>query len=559
MQANTFPQLPIEELLEIKEGYDCEFKEAKNQFDIDELFKYAASIANRGGGRIVFGITDKRPRTVIGTKAFPQPEQTLSSLRENLHLDVDFYLYPTKEYPTPDKKRVLVFVIPPRPKGVPVQDVRSGKGTYWWREGDSLVPMPAPVLRKIFAESGFDYSAQICPDAQFTDLDANAIAVFRSVILKKNKNSKIADDDRQFLLDRDVIYEDGIPYCALILFGKQKSLTRLLGQSEVIFEYRTNDVAGPAQQRITFREGFFLYFDKLWSLINLRNNKQHYQNGLFVDDIPTFDERMTREALMNAVCHREYQFPGSIFIVQYPDRIIITNPGGFPFGITKENILEKQAPRNRRIAEILEKCGLVERAGQGMNLIYENSIRQAKKLPSFEGTDDYQVQITLDGIVQDPDLLAAMQRIGEETLATLTTNDFLAVNCIYHDSIMNAACKKRLPRLCDLGIIEKLPQGKYCLSREIYHKMGKRGVYTRKIGLNHNEQNALLLKHIRENTADGVRLAELCQVLPSLTAKQIQRLLEQLKAKRLIYPSGKTRASRWHYHFDADTLPGNSR
>ena len=82
-----------------------------------------------------------------------------------------------------------------------------------------------------------------------------------------------------------------------------------------------------------------------------------------------------REAILNAVSHRMYQMSGSIFI--------------------------RQSPRNRRIAEILSLCGLVERSGQGMNLIYEISIMEAKELPDFTDTDNNFVSLTLNGLIID--------------------------------------------------------------------------------------------------------------------------------------------------------------
>ena len=98
-----------------------------------------------------------------------------------------------------------------------------------------------------------------------------------------------------------------------------------------------------------------------------------------------------REAILNAVSHRNYQLGGNIFIRQYPRRLEIDSPGGLPLGITVENILDRQNPRNRRVAEILTKCGLVERSGQGMNLIYEELIKQSKPSPDFTRTDAYRV------------------------------------------------------------------------------------------------------------------------------------------------------------------------
>ena len=65
-----------------------------------------------------------------------------------------------------------------------------------------------------------------------------------------------------------------------------------------------------------------------------------------------------------------------MFVRQYPRRIEIVSPGGLPPGITLDNILWEQNPRNRRVAEVLARCGLVERAGQGFDLIFRECIRQ---------------------------------------------------------------------------------------------------------------------------------------------------------------------------------------
>ena len=67
--------------------------------------------------------------------------------------------------------------------------------------------------------------------------------------------------------------------------------------------------------------------------------------------------------------------------------------------------MDRQVPRNRRIAEILALCGLVERSGQGMNIIYETSIKEAKQLPDFSGTDDNFVSLKLSGLVLDKKML----------------------------------------------------------------------------------------------------------------------------------------------------------
>jgi ATP-dependent DNA helicase RecG len=145
-----------------------------------------------------------------------------------------------------------------------------------------------------------------------------------------------------------------------------------------VFEYRSSEASIAYQQRQDFRLGFFLWFDDIWKLINLRNDVQQFREGLFKYDIPTFDEDSVREAVLNAVSHRDYRNGGSIWIKQSPRLLDIESPGGFPEGITPDNMRERQKPRNRRIAEALARCGLVERSGQGMDLMFRQSIRQGK-------------------------------------------------------------------------------------------------------------------------------------------------------------------------------------
>lgn len=526
----------IAELLNAKEGENIEFKEAKQKFEFDTLVKYGCALANSGGGQVVFGITDKRPRKVVGSQAFQQPERIRNSLVDKLHIKVDFELADNNGL------RVLVFNFANRPVGLPVQ----ANGIMWWRDGDSLVPMPPEVLRSVYAESGHDFSADVCPGATLVDLDERAIEVFQSKWTEKAKLPRLETlSHEQLLKDCEAVLDEGVTYAALILFGKHSSLGRYLSQSETVFEYRSSDASGPAQQREDFREGFFLYYDKLWNLINLRNDKQHYQDGLFVFDVPTFNERVVREAVLNAICHRNYQLSGSVFIRQYADRLVIDSPGGFLPGINPDNILDRQAPRNRRIAEILAKCGLVERSGQGLNLIFELSITEAKALPDFSGSDADLVRLTLNGIVLDNNILTLINKIGEETLKRFSTADFLILNLLAQNKGIGVKLHSRIPRLIELGIIEKAGGKKYILARRFYAASGKAGVHTRLSGLDKDYNMGLLLKHITSQKGSGTPFRELQQVLPSHSRENIRALLNCLRSERKIFLNGKKRGARW--------------
>lgn len=528
--------MTIEELLEAKEGENIQFKEAKNRFDSGEAARCCCALANCGGGKLVFGITDKRPRQVVGSSAFDQPERTRMGLIDKLKIMVDFQLYKYQG------KRVLTFDVASRPLGLPVQC----DGVAWWYEGDSLIPMPEGIRRKIYAEAGFDFSGSICPSANLDDLDEEAIEAFRDRWVTKSGNQRLTSlSAEQLLRDCEAIVDDGITYAALVLFGKRESLGKYLPQAEIVFEYRSSEVPGPASQREEFRVGFFSCYNRLWELINLRNDKQHYQEGFFVYDIPTFNERVVREAILNAVSHRNYQMGGNVFIRQYQNRLVVESPGGFPNGITLENILDRQLPRNRRIAEILALCGLVERSGQGMNLIYELNIKEAKQLPDFTGTDENFVSLTLNGLVLDMKMLSLINQIGNDRMEILSTGDFLTINELYHEQSVTDSLKPCLKKLMDLGIVEHIGRNKYVLARSLYTAAGKPGIHTRVVGLDRDTNKELLLKHIRKNGDKGTPFKELQQVLPGHNRGQIQVLMRELRADGKIDCKGKTSAARW--------------
>ena len=537
----------LEGLLDSKEDEHLEFKEARTSFQFDKLVQYCAALANEAGGNIILGVTDKRPRQVVGTKAFSQPERTRAGLIEKLHLNIDFSLV---DHPN---GRVLIFHVPAHPVGNPIK----ADGIYWERQGDSLMPMSEARLRTILAEAGHDFSADISPNATMADLDPEAIEDFRQRWIKKTGNQSLATLSReQLLIDIEALANGKLTYAALILFGTRQALGRHLAQAEVVFEYRSSDASGPAQQRVEFRQGFFGFYDKLWEIINLRNDIQHFQTGLFVEDIPTFSERPIREAILNAVSHRDYQLAGNVFIRQYPRRMRVESPGGFPLGITEKNILDRQAPRNRRIADIFAKCGLVERSGQGMNLMFERSIQEGKPIPNFSGTDAYQVMLTLNGEVQDVRFLQFLEKVGREKLELFGTEDFLLLDFIKRNQSIPEHLKPCLQRLISMGIIERYGRGRgvrYVLARRYYKIAGEKGTYTRKKGLDRETNKTLLLKHIEENKESGSGLKELRQVLPFLSNDQVKKLIAELKKEEKIYHTGTTRAALW-YPAGADAI-----
>ena len=417
------------------------------------------------------------------------------------------------------------------------------------RGGESLVPMTHDMLKRIFDEATPDFSARICPNASPADLDPRAIQWFRAAWRRKSNLAALDSvGDGQLLADAELVVDGGVTYAALALLGTPQALSRHLPQAEVIFEYRPNENAIAYSTRSETNR-FFLYADDLWQAINARNEMQQFRDGMFVRNIPAFNEDVVREAVLNAVSHRDYQVAGSVFVRQSPRRLEVVSPGGFPPGISADNILWRQEPRNRRIAAALAKCGLVERSGQGANLMYRESIVEGKALPDFTDTDEHQVSIAFRGEIHDPALLRFLEQIGKETSASFGVEDLLVLDLVRRDKPIPERLKEKLQALVGQRLIERVGRGRgthYILSWRFYGFAGKRGVYTRKKGLDRDTNRAILLKHIQDNHAKGSALAELLQTLPHLTRGAVRALLYGLQSEGLIHHTGQTRSSLWY-------------
>jgi ATP-dependent DNA helicase RecG len=519
------------------EGLRLEFKSASTSFQFEKLVDYCVALANEGGGKIILGVTDKRPRSVIGTTAFAEPGRTEAGLYERLH-----HRIPLQELDY-HGRRVLVAQVPGRLPST----AWEYNGRYLRRAGDDLVSIPPAELQAMFSEVVSDYSAEPCP-AKISDLESSALGDFRRRWARKASNPRIEQwDDWETLTNAELLVDRAVTIAALVLFGGQAALTRYLSQAEVIFEYRSSEASGPAQDRYELRSCLLHTLDELWRRINLRNDRQSYQEGLFRYEIPTFDETAVREALLNAVAHRDYRAGGSVFVRQYFRRLEIVSPGGFPPGITAENILDQQSPRNRRLAEALSKCGLIERSGQGINLMVETAIRQSKPLPGFSGTSPHEVRLTLSGNIQDEAFIRFLRSLGEDVLRNFSTYDFLVLDCLRRDAQLDENLKARLPSLVEFGAVECIGRGRgvrYILSRGLYSALGNKGTYTRKRGLDHETNKSLLEKHLLDNPM-GAQLSELRQVLPAVSERSVQHMLAELKEEGRAALKGARRWARW--------------
>ncbi|MDR3140412.1 MAG: putative DNA binding domain-containing protein, partial [Tannerellaceae bacterium] len=379
--------MTIKELKRLRETEDrVEFKEAKTQYAYNSgrksVLGYVSAIANEGGGYLVFGIREASPHEVCGSLAFEGKE---GKLEQDVYRDLKIRIKTQTLYE--GVNRVLVIEIPSRP---------IGKVLYFddvplMRVGESLTRMSDEMYLSIIQEQEPDFSAKICEGLTVEDLDGEALSALKMRYADKQQNPAFESlPDLQILSDLGLVKNGKLNYAALILLGSTSSLKEYLPQAQTVIEYRLNHSMIPYTARKEFQEPLITGIDKMWAYINqpASNPLLHIQNGPYIYDIPSFNEETVREAILNAYCHRVYYIQSDIFIKQYPDSITITNAGGFPSGVTKDNILTVNSlPRCKCLADVLLKVGLVERSGQGIDKMFYNSLMESKPLPDFSCSD----------------------------------------------------------------------------------------------------------------------------------------------------------------------------
>ena len=429
----------ITELQNLREKEDhVEFKEAKHNYpfaggDRKEpkdrrhcVLGYIVALANEKGGKLILGMADKYPHRVVGSDfAVGQVLNLENEIYERLHIRVH------NEELYGDGKRVLVINVPSRPIGKALRF----EGVPLMRTGETLREMDDAEYFSIISEQDPDYSAKICDGLTIDDLSEAAIDKMRKLVSDKRKNKDVLSvSSKQFLSDLS-LYNDGkLTYAALVLLGKSDTIKKYLPQFNVVVEYRTDHSQDRYTARQEFREPLILAVEMIWSYLNqpASNPLLHINSLPQILDVPAFNRETIREGILNACIHRSLQIPGDILIKQYPDSIDIINPGGFPYGVNIGNILTvPSSPRNRLLAETVEKTGRLECSGQGADIMFGNCVKEGKPLPDYTASDDYQVCLHIEARIENPGLHLLLHD------STTEWNAFELINLyrIYHGDV----------------------------------------------------------------------------------------------------------------------------
>jgi ATP-dependent DNA helicase RecG len=532
------------------ESLIVEFKSDRVKLSDKDLVEAIICLANTEGGELWPGVEDDG--TLTGLHAEHQLLDGLAGLvasRTSPSLSVQVDAVVIRDIRV---ARILV----PKARG----EVATSGGVYLRRRlkhdgTPECTPMlPHDRLSRATTFGLLDVSAQPVAGATLDDLDPLERERLRQAIQNYGGDRVLLELDDEALdgalgLTTRQPDDRRVPtLTGLLLVGREPSLRQLLPTHEVAFQVL-------AQQAVRFNE--FRRFPLLkvldWLETNFRpyNPEDELQVGLFRVPVPKVDMGAFREAVANALIHRDYHRLGAMHVRLENDALVVSNPGGLVDGVTLANLLTTEPrPRNPALADAMKRIGVVERSGRGVDTIYRGLLRFGRPVPDYSRTDTNNVVLRLPTDAADLNFLKLV--VEEETrrngalpvdsliaLAALRelkrlTADELAVR-IQRDA---AIAKRTLEALTEAGLVEAhgATRGRsYTLSAALYQAAGQRAAYTRQVGFSAIQHEQMVLSYARQHgQIKRAEVVELCR----LSEDQAFRLLKLLVEKKKLNKHG---------------------
>ncbi len=526
-----------------------EFKEAKNQIDFRELGKYFSALSNEANLKgvscswLILGIEDKKHQ-IVGTNYKANPKD-LNKLKGDIAGEttdgitfIDIHELHISE------KRVIMFQIPPAPRGIPV----AFQGHYYGRDGENLGALNLEELERIRKQNiEEDWSAEIIMKASEEDLDPLAIEAAR-VNYKKKFPDKAAEVDNwnnlTFLNKAKITIKGSITRTAIILLGKEES-EHFISPSEAKIRWLLKDANGRDKDYLIVSCPLLLAVDKIYAKI--RNLKYRYikDGSLFPDEVDQYEPYTIREALNNCIAHQDYAKNSRINVVEMEDRLIFQNAGHFIPGSVEKVVID-DAPeiqyRNRFLATAMFNLRMVDTAGGGIKKMFDYQRKKFFPMPEYDLTEN-KVKVTIIGKVLD---LQYTRLLAMNTDLSLT------------EIMMLDKVQKKIPLMEDEAKYlkkNKLIEGRkpnYFISKTVSQKTGQKATYTKNKAFDKKYYLDLIIKAISQHESlnrkdiDDLLLNKLPDLL-TLKQKKIKvtNLIAELRRNKKIVNKGSDTKPIW--------------
>ena len=361
-----------------------EFKEAKQQYDSKDLMQYCAALANEGGGHLVLGVTDKRPRNVVGSNAYASADN-LNSIKLRVVQELGLSIEST-ELQHPDG-RVLVFTVPARGIGQAI----SYKGVHWMRSGESTIPMTPDKLRAIFAEGQPDWLSQLAktnasPDEVIGLLDTQAYFDLLKIPYPTNREAVLERLAGEGLISRSDAGWAITNLAAIMLAKKLDAFSPALARKAPRFVIYEGIDKLQTREDVTGSKGYAPAFEGLVDFVHAAAPRNHIIEQTVRQDVKMFPRQALRELLANALVHQDFAATGSsVMIEMYDDRIEISNAGVPPINV--ERFIDEYRSRNERLADLMRRFGICEEKGSGIDKVVKAAEVYQLPAPDFRVGD----------------------------------------------------------------------------------------------------------------------------------------------------------------------------
>jgi ATP-dependent DNA helicase RecG len=369
----------ISTILDQGEGPNLIF--VKEKVKLDELAEALVALANAHGGTVLMGVSGRAKGKVEGLS---DPAAAREKALTAALICTPPLILPLPELLTFEGSPLLLLSVPP---GLP--HVYSLHGKYLRREGLENAPLLPELLRQLFIERGdVSWERTIPPDVAFDELDPHKIAAYT-----RRLGSAVEDNPLAWLVRRGCLVErrDGetnqlIPtHAGLLLFARE--VERRFPQAEItLVHYRGREPADEFERedvRDTLPEA--IRRAERWLIEHMRKGSRMI--GLERQDWVQFPTAAVREALVNAVAHRDYSVRGEgIRIALFADRLEVYSPGRLPGHVTLDNLVQERFSRNEALVQVLADQGMIERLGYGIDRMLRQMELANLPPPTFRET-----------------------------------------------------------------------------------------------------------------------------------------------------------------------------
>lgn len=387
------------------EKQTTEYKSLQKIRTGDKGFKDLAitcvALANAQGGKIYIGYdnTQKRP---LPYQSVLQDEinDAITKLRS-----LCFNVGLTSSEILEDEIGSQYFVINVYPSQRSIATTSDGK--IYLRIADKCEPVRSEDIQRLSEEKGA-YQWEIIRTKH--RIDANAISALALLAQDIRKSPRVRSHIKQLddieLAEHYHLTDDSfLTNLGVLWIGTPKqrnSISYPITVQYIVYDFLENKIRKEEwhDNQLNPKE---LLLDIEQKAIELTYSYE-FPNGLFRKQIRHYHPKLLRELLVNAVAHKSFTISSDIMIKVYPDRLEISNPGGLPLGITKNNILHTQHRRNPNMIELMSALEMMEGEGSGYDLIYGLDSMEAKHPPIVESSFN-EVTVTQGAEIIDVELL----------------------------------------------------------------------------------------------------------------------------------------------------------